>query len=104
MPKEYLTTLDEGRRRVARTRSQDEVPTSEVVGDPDEDSPEASGQAGAATGAILGGAVGGPLGMALGAGVGGAAGAAGEAVDPDDPARGDEARKDDQLEDREEPR
>ena len=42
MPKEYLTTVDTARQRVRRTRSQDEVPTTEAVGDPDEDSPEAA--------------------------------------------------------------
>jgi hypothetical protein len=98
MPKEYLTTVDTARRRVRRTRSQDEAPTTESVGDPDEDAPEATGQAGAAAGALLGTAVAGPIGMAIGAGVGGAAGAAAEAADADEPKRHDQARKDDQLE------
>lgn len=98
MPKEYLTTVETARLRVRRTRSQDEAPTTEAVGDPDEDSPEAGGQAGAAAGALLGTFVAGPVGMAVGAGAGGAAGAAAEAADPDDPKRRDQARKDDQLE------
>lgn len=98
MPKEYLTTVETARRRVERTRSEDEVPTTESVGDPDEDAPEASGQAGAATGALLGTAVAGPLGTAIGAAVGGAAGATTEAADTDEPSTRDRARKEDQLE------
>lgn len=104
MPKEYLTTVDAARRRVERTRSEDEVPTTESVGDPDEDAPDASAEAGAAAGALLGTAVAGPIGTAIGAGVGGAAGAAAETVDPDDPSRRDQARKDDQLQEWEERR
>lgn len=104
MPKEYLTTIETARQRVRRTRSEDDVPTTESVGDPDEDAPEASGQAGAAAGALLGTAVAGPIGAAIGAGVGGAAGAGLEAADADDPMRRDQARKDEQLEDWEERR
>lgn len=104
MPKEYLTTIDTARQRVRRTRSGDDVPTTESVGDPDEDAPEATGQAGAATGALLGTAVAGPIGMAIGAGVGGAAGAAAEAADADHPELRDQARKDEQLEEWEERR
>jgi hypothetical protein len=104
MPKEYMTTVDTARQRVRRTRSQDDAPTTESVGDPDEHAPEAAGQAGAATGALLGTAVAGPVGMAIGAGLGGAAGAAAEAADADEPKRRDQARKDDQLEGHEERR
>jgi phage tail tape-measure protein len=94
MPKEYLTTVETARRRVERTRSKDEVPTTESVGDPDEGALEASGQAGAAAGAVLGTAVAGPIGTAIGAAVGGAAGAA----DTDDPSTRDRARKEHELE------
>lgn len=104
MPKEYLTTVETARQRVGRGRSEGDVQTTESVGDPDEDAPEATGQAGAAAGALLGTAVAGPIGTAIGAGIGGAAGAAAEAADPDDPARRDQARKDEQLEEWEERR
>jgi uncharacterized membrane protein YebE (DUF533 family) len=104
MPKEYVTTIETARQRVRRTRSEDDVPTTESVGDPDEHAPEASGQAGAAAGALLGTAVAGPIGTAIGAGVGGAAGAAAEAADADDPKQRDQARKDQQLEEWEERR
>lgn len=104
MPKEYLTTVETARRRVARTRSEDDVQTTESVGDPDEDAPEATGQAGAAAGALLGTAVAGPIGAAIGAGIGGAAGGAAEAADPDDPSQRDQTRKDEQLEASEERR
>jgi hypothetical protein len=98
MPKEYLTTVETARRRVERTRSEDEVPTTESVGDPDEDAAEASGQGGAAAGALLGTAVAGPIGTAIGAAVGGAAGATAEAADADDPATRDQTAKEHQLE------
>jgi outer membrane lipoprotein SlyB len=98
MPKEYLTTVETARRRVERTRSKDEVPTTESVGDPDEDAPEASGQAGAAAGALLGTAVAGPVGTAIGAAVGGAAGSVTETADPDGPSTRDQGRKEHQLE------
>lgn len=98
MPKEYLTTVETARQRVRRTRSEDDVQTTESVGDPDEDAPEASGQAGAAVGALLGTAVAGPIGTAIGAGIGGAAGAAAEVGDADDPSPRDQTSKDQQLE------
>lgn len=97
MPKEYLTSMDEARRRVARRRSTDEAPTTPAVGDPDEDSPTGAGHAGAATGAIIGAAVGGPLGMVVAGGVAGAAAAAAEAGDADAPAKEDRRRKQGQL-------
>jgi uncharacterized protein YcfJ len=103
MPDEYLTTIEEGRRRVQRRRSADRVPTTEATGDPDEGSPEAAGQAGAATGALIGTVVAGPIGMAAGAAVGGAAGAAG-AGDADRARTRDEEHKDAQLKQQEERR
>ena len=102
MPKEYLTTVETARRRVERTRSEDEVPTTESVGDPDEDAPEASAEAGAAAGALLGTAVAGPIGTAIGAGVGGAAGAVTETADADDPSTRDRASKEHQVQEWEE--
>lgn len=99
MPKEYLTSMEEARRRVERRRSNDDVPTTQAIGDPEEDSAEASGQAGAATGAILGGAVAGPLGIMVAGGVAGAAAAAAEGADPDAPAKEDRDRKAQQRED-----
>lgn len=103
MPEEYLTTLDEARHRPTRDRT-NPVPTTEAVGDPDEDSLEAGGQAGAAAGAVVGGALAGPIGLAAGAAVGGAAGAAGEAADPEEAAARDQRRKETQLERHEEHR
>jgi hypothetical protein len=99
MPNEYLTTIDEGRRRVQRGKAErtgDRIPTDESVGDPDEGTPEAAGQAGAATGAILGTTIAGPIGMVAGAGLGAAAEAAVEG-EADGPAIDDD-RKADQLE------
>lgn len=97
MPKEYLTSMDEARLRVARRRSNDDVPTTPAVGDPDEDSPAALGHAGAAAGAIIGAAVAGPLGMAVAGGVAGPAAAAAEAGDADAPVEEDRERKEAQL-------
>jgi hypothetical protein len=68
-------------RRASMPRPKDRVLTTETVGDPDADDPEAAGQEGAATGAVLGTLIGGPIGAAAGAVIGGAAGSAGETVD-----------------------
>lgn len=68
-------------RRAAMPRPKDRVLSTETVGDPDADDPEAAGQEGAAAGAVLGAVVGGPIGVVAGAVIGGAAGSAGETVD-----------------------
>jgi uncharacterized protein YcfJ len=68
-------------RRAAMPRPKDRVLSTETIGDPDADDPEAAGQEGAAAGAVLGTVVGGPIGAVAGAVIGGAAGGAGEAVD-----------------------
>ncbi len=71
-------------RRASMPRPKDRVLSTETVGDPEADDPEAAGQEGAASGAVLGTVVGGPIGAIAGAVIGGAAGSAGETVD--DPA------------------
>lgn len=68
-------------RRAAMPRPKDRVLSTETVGDPEADDPEAAGHEGAAAGAVLGTVVGGPIGAAAGAVIGGAAGSAGETVD-----------------------
>lgn len=76
-------------------RPKDRVLTTEAVGDPDADDPDAAGQEGAAAGAVLGTVVGGPIGAVAGAVIGGAAGSAGETVDePADERRHDPAAPD----------
>jgi phage tail tape-measure protein len=77
-------------RRAAMPRPKDRVLSTETVGDPEADDPEAAGQEGAAAGAVLGTVIAGPIGAVAGAAIGGAAGATGETVD--DPA--DERRHD----------
>jgi uncharacterized protein YcfJ len=79
-------------RRAAMPRPKDRVLSTETVGDPESDDPEAAGQEGAAAGAVLGTVVGGPIGAVAGAVIGGAAGSAGETVDePADERRHDVA-------------
>ena len=79
-------------RRAAMPRPKDRVLSTESVGDPEADDPEAAGHEGAAAGAVLGTLVGGPIGAVAGAVVGGAAGSAGETVDePADKRRHDVA-------------
>lgn len=68
-------------RRAAMPRPRDRVLSTESIGDPEADDPEAAGQEGAAAGAVLGTFVGGPIGAVAGAVIGGAAGSAGETVD-----------------------
>ena len=101
MPEENLTTIDEAVRRVQRhesgDRTSDRVPTSESVGDPDEESREASAEGGAATGALLGAAIAGPFGLAAGAAIGAAAGGVAEGAE-DPPRTRDADRKDEQYE------
>ena len=77
-------------RRAAMPRPKDRVLSTETVGDPEADDPEAAGQEGAAAGAVLGTVVGGPIGAVAGAVIGGAAGTTGETVD----APADERRND----------
>ena len=61
-------------RRAAMPRPKDRVLSTETVGDPDSDDPEAAGHEGAAAGAVLGTVVGGPIGAVAGAVIGSAAG------------------------------
>lgn len=80
-------------RRASMPRPKDRVPTTETVGDPDADDPEAAGHEGAAAGAVLGTLVGGPIGAVAGAAIGGAAGGVGEQADaPAEERRSDDAR------------
>ena len=97
MSRENLTSTDEAVRRVQRRRSDDEAPTTETLGDPDDASPEAAGQASAAAGALIGAAVAGPIGMAAGAAIAGAGGALAEQADGDEPDRWDQTHKEQEL-------
>jgi hypothetical protein len=95
--RKYRMSYADDPRRAALPRPKDRVLSTETVGDPDADDPEAAGQEGAAVGAVLGTLVGGPIGAAAGAAVGGAAGSAGETVDDraDDASPADGGRADD---------
>jgi hypothetical protein len=101
MPKEYLTTTDSIRQRLAGPRPKDRVQTNDEVGDPDSGSEAATAQEGAAAGAVVGTVVGGPLGAVVGGAVGGGAAAATEAADRDRPSRRDRAAKEVQLQEQE---
>ena len=57
------------------------APTTESVGDPEEDNPQSAAEEGAAAGGALGAAVAGPFGLAAGAIAGAAVGTAGEVAD-----------------------
>ena len=82
-------------RRAAMPRPKDRVLSTETVGDPEADDPQAAGHEGAAAGAVVGALVGGPIGAIAGAAVGGAAGSAGETADePADGRRHDAAAHD----------
>lgn len=86
-------------RRAAMPRPKDRVLSTETVGDPEADDPEAAGHEGAAAGAVVGALVGGPIGAVAGAALGGAAGTAGTAAETvDEPA--DERRHDAAAHDR----
>lgn len=86
-------------RRAAMPRPKDRVLSTETVGDPDADDPEAAGHEGAAAGTVVGALVGGPIGAVAGAALGAAAGTAGEAIDPptDQPPEDEMARGNDQI-------